>query len=1276
MTIESTDSEAQVHLLAIRKALANRNAAVMVGAGFSRNAEGGEALATWRQLAEALAQELEPSRIMNDFSPASASQLAEQYSRVFSPTHLEQLIKRCVPDDQVTPGPLHKELIELPWAEIFTTNYDTLLEREAERMFDVSYFTVCSREDIPQSKVLGRRRIVKLHGSFPSHRPFILTEEDYRTYPERFAPFVNLVRQSLLENIFCLIGFSGDDPNFLHWLGWVRDMLDKHALPVYLFLSKTPTLGERKLYEARGVVPVILPMPEGIEPSNYKARYCALFSELAKPLSNSPLDWGDIKYSQEPPTNPGDNEESFKHFIAQLPALVNSRQIYPGWIIAPAQVRARIKGTANWLERKLENNWLRTRLSSLPAPVIISVLDLYCWMQQAVLGPLSDNIAELGIQSITAEQLTSTTDLTDEAQQILASMQADSPVARRKMWTNTALALLTWARQAHRTTQYEKTQAQLETYANSDAVIKDRLIYEEVLRSLQQADRPAALAMVSAWRPSSSDAYVHVLRGTLLAEVGDTAVAVPIVEHAIQTLRRQQRSRPNDPALVSREAWACLVAGDIQRVLDFNLRFGVNTESVPTTDSRRPENFDLRLSALVARGYSARAELDAAEAKLNAEALPPKTSHRRKVEFDLGSYSNQIRFGAPAELSAKISASFAWLELVERVGLPPIIGGSGFYSDQLLHAAWWARYADRPERSTGLLLRANQHKALEPRDPSIPPHRTGWLQRHEIATFREDAAAELSEELLQQIVVDFDSPRVATRSERRTKFLLEAFGRLVTRVEREELLLGWGQKLLLTYSKALFQSSPLIWAASNEAISRLLDSLAEEFQRKFLLNVFQLPLAPVYANTIREHELENWTNLEIMTRNCAVDLCSSTVNEWKDVADSLIQKLRTPRREDPIPQIWVRLSIMNRLGALTKKNARDIGNFLWSHAPDDQWPTIPGHYVGASLNWPSPHRDVAKQLVIRLLIRPLRPFSAGYMMVTLGNGGRTYHIGDLKSSILQLQYALGKTIPSLPQIKTLITRVEEWADFQLAEVAEDIHHDAVRESAESFVNSLDHMLSRCIQTLSSREQTKPVEKLIRRISTIDVRLRTLPFVRSQLKLSLIRSDERELAVIDDEVRSIIRALTSVDENDSRKAFSAAYLLLQDEHPPFQSYGRKVFDAIVACIFSPRTPSIFNALELMARLPHAALRSYVDEKSLLLLDTALAHLAYRLDYGNEAPDDSIPVEAVPLARFRTIELAHTLVHAGFESTSARRWLENATSDPLPEIRLGRYRIASM
>ncbi len=43
-----------VHYNAIRKALINGNAAVMVGAGFSQNAQSGEQLATWTDIAKEL----------------------------------------------------------------------------------------------------------------------------------------------------------------------------------------------------------------------------------------------------------------------------------------------------------------------------------------------------------------------------------------------------------------------------------------------------------------------------------------------------------------------------------------------------------------------------------------------------------------------------------------------------------------------------------------------------------------------------------------------------------------------------------------------------------------------------------------------------------------------------------------------------------------------------------------------------------------------------------------------------------------------------------------------------------------------------------------------------------------------------------------------------------------------------------------------------------------------------------------------------------------------
>ena len=39
------------------------------------------------------------------------------------------------------------------------------------------------------------------------------------------------MRIYLLQGVFCLIGFSGDDPNFINWIEWVRDILERDGKP-------------------------------------------------------------------------------------------------------------------------------------------------------------------------------------------------------------------------------------------------------------------------------------------------------------------------------------------------------------------------------------------------------------------------------------------------------------------------------------------------------------------------------------------------------------------------------------------------------------------------------------------------------------------------------------------------------------------------------------------------------------------------------------------------------------------------------------------------------------------------------------------------------------------------------------------------------------------------------------------------------------------------------------------------------------------------------------
>ena len=84
-----------------------------------------------------------------------------------------------------------------------------------------------------------RKSIYKIHGSLresvnddygfdgDTHTQYIITQEDYDTYNEKHNAFVSMMRIDLLRSRFCIVGVSGGDANFLAWINWVKDVLDK-----------------------------------------------------------------------------------------------------------------------------------------------------------------------------------------------------------------------------------------------------------------------------------------------------------------------------------------------------------------------------------------------------------------------------------------------------------------------------------------------------------------------------------------------------------------------------------------------------------------------------------------------------------------------------------------------------------------------------------------------------------------------------------------------------------------------------------------------------------------------------------------------------------------------------------------------------------------------------------------------------------------------------------------------------------------------------------------
>ena len=362
----------QIRIRHVRDALWRRSAggaSVMVGSGFSRNADmkapGAGAPPDWADVASAMRGKLERATADTggNGSALDALATAQRYSDEFGRAELHRFLRDQIRDDDMEPGDLHCRLLALPWVDVFTTNWDTLLERTRELTVSPTYEVVRAVDELP---LASRPRIVKLHGSLPAHFPLIATKQDYSEYPQQFAPFVNTARQALMETVFLLLGFSGDDPNFLRWLDWVREELGPSAPKIYLAGWLDLKQGVRHQLEQRGVVPIDLaghPKREEWRQQQMEHRLAMEWilttlelgepyppeewpKALAPPDSGvpahlEPVDRTTWRAPQVPAGLPGDKDGELaeKAVDAVIAAWTQNRELYPGWLALPEHLR-------------------------------------------------------------------------------------------------------------------------------------------------------------------------------------------------------------------------------------------------------------------------------------------------------------------------------------------------------------------------------------------------------------------------------------------------------------------------------------------------------------------------------------------------------------------------------------------------------------------------------------------------------------------------------------------------------------------------------------------------------------------------------------------------------------------------------------------------------------------------------------------------------------------------------------------------------------------------
>jgi len=307
----------------IKRYLDEGKAAALIGAGFSKNARMPEAaeMKDWNALGIEFYKRLYGEPKSENLFFQNPINLATQVEASFGRHELDNMIQQSLPDDVIVPSQLHVDLLNLGWHDLFTTNYDTLLDRAC---LDADHpYTIVYNKDTLLYSVSPR--IVKLHGSFPNIRPYIITEEDYRTYPQRYPEFVNTVRQSLIENLFCLIGFSGDDPNFKSWLGWLRDVMGQQITPVYFITYDKNLHDSRRNLLAKQKIEVLnlhdLQIVEGIQDA-----FDFFFTYLKKESSTQ---WnGKLKER----TVKIEDADKIRRLTEEM---TDIRNRYPRWLVLP-----------------------------------------------------------------------------------------------------------------------------------------------------------------------------------------------------------------------------------------------------------------------------------------------------------------------------------------------------------------------------------------------------------------------------------------------------------------------------------------------------------------------------------------------------------------------------------------------------------------------------------------------------------------------------------------------------------------------------------------------------------------------------------------------------------------------------------------------------------------------------------------------------------------------------------------------------------------------------
>ncbi|KAB2869597.1 MAG: SIR2 family protein [Bacteroidales bacterium] len=979
------------YLLEISNRLWSGHAAIMIGSGFSKNAVKSEStkkkFPNWNELGDTLYEKLYGSTPKNSYY-LNVLKLADEVQAAFGRNTLDQILKSEIPDKEFQPSKLHEKTLKLPWNDVFTTNYDTLLERAAEKVLQHRYETVINKEDLVLST---RPRIIKLHGSFPSERPFIISEEDYRKYPNDFAPFVNTVQQSLLENTLCLIGFSGDDPNFLKWIGWIRDNLGKDNSPkIFLIGVLDLSIGQKKLLEERNIIPINLGDCKEIDGNHNIALNLFIDFLTEQGKKDLSLNW------------PNDNITIHFDFDKDINSNISkiienwrkNRTAYPNWIILPEdRRRVLLSYTEDYYQ-------IINRLDKISQPKDIELLYEYNWRIEKCLTPIFNDLIK-HYQRTVFKYNPFPNKL--EIEHSLYNPKNNVNFDWEKItiyWLEILISMMRFYREEGFHKDWGEIVSLIEKIkSNLNPELSANYHYERCLYQLFLLDIAELRKEINSWPIDNSLPYWETKRAGLLAELGEVSEAEIILEASLNTVRNKLNLSPisSDYLFISQEAYILQMLKYVKSSLDIIRRNFKN-------DEKYYKDYTERWNKLAEFKCDPWADFDYFNIALERK-IPDFKKNEKKIGFDIGTQTLTRNLGG--DKNAQIVYSF--LRYIEVIGIPFRLPGTTFGKEIAINAVTYiSNYS--PYWAFASFVRIGNTKEIE----SI-------FGRKSLVKMNSNFVNDLTLEYLNTLkksekeIAKGDAFINSSFAISLSTILPEILSRLCVKCNYETKL------ILLDFIKSIYKSD---YKDKYKGVSSLTRRLIRSFSNQELFGLIpffmEFPILDE-SNRIGDSFIDPFYYIKIenkkLKNNQKIDIDSSIINKYFEIG-----KKSPISRKDAIK----RLIFLYEMNLLSKQQINQLGDFLWQKKdPSSGFPTDTNFDNFVFLDLPHPSNIEPYKLLKKYIASTPFPIASikSSNGIEMMDGYYPILINILGTTNLKINYTWNKD-----EIKDLIKKLIEWWD--------------------------------------------------------------------------------------------------------------------------------------------------------------------------------------------------------------------------------------------------------